>query len=229
MIKAIFFDLDYTLYDQTLYFSSSFAAIARYLRERYSLSEEEIIARLKILLDNKGSTHPKLFNDLLEYLGLCDEQLVKTLVRIFHEAPVESLVLYEDARSVLPHLAQRYMLGLITNGNPEMQRRKVTALGLEDLIPIHVYTAEIGCPKPGVGGYEYAIKAAKVKARESLYLGDNPYVDFIGAKQLGMYTVRLLRGEFMLVKDNSYMIDFEIRDFYQFENMFPNFDIREGP
>ncbi len=217
MIKAIFFDLDNTLYDQASYFASGFDVIAKYLNKNLSLLKEDVIEYLNKRLKAEGSMYTKLFDDLLNFFSVYDEQLVKILVRLFHEAPVDSLVVYDDVRNILPQLAHKHLLGLITNGCAAMQRRKVVALGLSGVLSIQVYTAEIGYPKPNPQGYIAALQSAEVRAGESLYVGDNPYVDFAGARQLGMYTCRLLRGEFKDVNSNENLVDAEVRSFYELE------------
>jgi putative hydrolase of the HAD superfamily len=217
MIKFVCFDLDNTLYDQKLYFIESFNIIAKYLNESYSISYVAIIDKLWSLLNSKGSMYPRLFDDLLNLFGLYDKKIIKDLVQLFHQAPVTSLMLYEDARNVLPLLAQKYMLGLITNGDQQMQKRKVAALGLEELLNIKIYTAEIGFPKPAPEGYNLALKMAEIGPEKSLYVGDNPYIDFEGANNIGFYTVRLLRGEFKDSIVNDSLVDATIQDFYELQ------------
>jgi putative hydrolase of the HAD superfamily len=219
MIKLVCFDLDNTLYDQKLYFIESFKIIAEYLKKNHSICEVTVIDKLWTLLKSKGSMYPKLIDELLNLFGLHNERLLKVLVQLFHQAPVGSLMLYEDARNVLPLLAQNYMLGLITNGHQEMQKRKVAALGLEGLMNIKIYTAEIGFPKPAPEGYKYALKIANIRPHQSLYVGDNPYVDFEGAKCSGVYTVRLLRGEFKESTVNDSLTDARVQDFYELEEL----------
>lgn len=219
MIRAIFFDLDNTLYDQGLYFSSAYTAIARYLEKNYSFPSAYIFSMLKALLREKGSMYSRLFDDLLKSIGHREENLVRVLVELFHNAPVSTLVLYEDAEIVLPRLARTFSLGIITNGHAEMQRRKVTALGLGELLPFQVYTAAIEHPKPSMQCYKYALEMASVNPHESLYVGDNPYVDFTGAKQIGMRTIRLMRGEFMPIRLAGDIIDAQVKDFYELEGL----------
>ena len=50
-----------------------------------------------------------------------------------------------------------------------------------------------------------------VKGEEVVYVGDNPHVDFYGAKKAGMNTVRLQRGEFRNVTvDKEYEAEYFI-------------------
>jgi putative hydrolase of the HAD superfamily len=225
MIRAIFFDLDNTLYDQDLYFLSAYTTIARYLEKCFSFPNDYILSILMVLLREKGSMYSTLFDDLLESIGSREENLVRVLVELFHNAAVETLVPYEDAGIVLPRLARTFSLGIITNGYAEMQRRKVAALGLSELLPIQVYTAELCHPKPSKRCYEHAIKMVNVNPGDSLYVGDNPYIDFMGAKETGMYTVRLMRGEFMTVQSIGESVDAQVKDYYELEDLISNLNI----
>ena len=222
MIKAVFFDLDNTLYDQDLYFSSAYTAIALHLEEYLSFPSENIFSRLRALHKEKGSMYLTLFDDLLESIGVHEKKMVRVLVELFHNASVDTLVPYEDAGIVLPGLARTFSLGIITNGHAEMQRRKVAALGLSELLPFQIYTAEMGHPKPSVRCYEYAIEMVNVNPEDSLYVGDNPYVDFTGAKNIGMRTIRILRGEFMSRRFYRDFIDAQMNNFYELEGLISN-------
>ena len=44
-------------------------------------------------------------------------------------------------------------------------------------------------------------------------VGDNPYIDFEGAKKTGMITARLLKGEFSDI-DTDEWIDYNIKNMY---------------
>lgn len=225
-IKAILFDLDGTLYDSTSYFSSAFKQVASYLSSCFSLSEDLILNTLWNIFHRKGSLYSRLFDETLITLSLQpDSNLVKELVELFHKAPICSIVLYEDVQEVLPRLTRRYKIGLITNGNVKMQQRKVAALGLDKLMTIIVYADNIKSPKPEPNAYTYALNVLNVNPQESLYVGDNPYTDFIGGKHVGMHTVRILRGEFANVHFNRDCIDVEISNFYELECWLQKFDM----
>jgi len=49
-----------------------------------------------------------------------------------------------------------------------------------------------------------------ISAEHSVYVGDNPHTDFRGAKEVGMATIRLRRGEFSNDDSKADSIDFEI-------------------
>jgi putative hydrolase of the HAD superfamily len=107
--------------------------------------------------------------------------------------------LFPEAPKVL--LALRGLglkLSLVTNGNVQIQRNKVRLLGVEKFFDAVVFAreSETGKEKPNPEAYRVALQKLGVGAGETVCVGDNPYTDFFGAKQLGMRTVRVLFGEF---------------------------------
>lgn len=89
-------------------------------------------------------------------------------------------------------------LALVTNGCAQAQRNKVRLLGIENSFDAIIYAREtqFAKEKPHPEAYIAALQKLNVRANEAICVGDNPHTDFLGAKQLGMLTVRLLCGEF---------------------------------
>ena len=56
------------------------------------------------------------------------------------------------------------------------------------------------------------------KPQNSFYVGDNPLLDFKGAKKIGMKTIRILKGEFRNMSKNKY-IDYEIKEIKEVLNI----------
>lgn len=93
-------------------------------------------------------------------------------------------------------------LALLTNGGVLIQRNKVHLLEVEKYFDAVVYARETR-EKPDSEAYKVSIEKLGVKAGSTLCVGDNPYTDFLGAKKLGMRTVRLFSGEFKRVHLND--------------------------
>jgi putative hydrolase of the HAD superfamily len=76
-----------------------------------------------------------------------------------------------------------------------MQRSKMAALGLVAWFDPIIYTDDWGREhwKPSVRAFEHALALVDVAPRQAMYVGDNPGKDFIGARRLGMATVRVVR------------------------------------
>ncbi len=196
-INAVIFDLDNVLYDEWEYFRAAFEKIAVFLSERCDRSWQDIFNKLLTDLQKKSSMYPRLFNDLLLEFGL-DQSLVAELLRIFSSVNAD-LRLFADSEDLL--LALRGLdikLGLVTNGNVATQKNKVKLLRIEKYFDSIIYARELGTnkEKPDPEAYRRLLENLGVKAEETLCIGDNPFTDFLGAKKLGIRTVRLLGGEF---------------------------------
>jgi putative hydrolase of the HAD superfamily len=216
-IKAILFDMDNTLYDGREYIFGAFKDISSFLAERFpAFKSDDFYRALLGEFNKKGSPYPYLFDDTLREFGLHEAGLVQQIVTLFHRSSPE-IKLYDGAGEVLLRLKQRYALALITNGNAEMQKRKVRLLGLSGIFQEIIYAQAGGkAEKPSTVPYKEALRRLKVAPAEAVYVGDNPYTDFTGARQLGMLTVRILRGEFAKIpRDEN--IDFEIE---KLDNLF---------
>ena len=93
-------------------------------------------------------------------------------------------------------------LGLITDGCSQVQHNKIDALCLNDLMDVVLATDDLGkdeegkpyC-KPNPKVYEVVLEKLQCKPQEAVYIGDNPQKDFIGAKALGMKTIRIVRKQ----------------------------------
>lgn len=206
-MKAALFDLDNTLYDAQQYFLGAFEDLSDYLSAKHSMSKQEIYEILVELWRQKTSMYPYLFNDLLNLLHL-DQDSPEAIVKVFNEYP-GNLDPYQDVFPVLQMMKQKgYSLGIITDGNLERQERKIESLKLETLFDVIVYAKESES-KPSPLPFLTALDKLKAKPSDALYVADNPILDFKGAKEAGIKTIRILRGEFAEVPRNEY-IDFEI-------------------
>jgi len=206
-VNAIIFDLDNTLYDTEQYFSGAFDEIAGYLSKEYSISRKDIYKKLVNLWKIKTSMYPHLFDDLLNTLGLENE--LENVIKIFNDYDGK-LEPYQDVISTLRELEKRNRkLGIVTDGNIDRQERKIKSLGIVDFFDAIVFTKRFNNPKPSEIPFREAINKLKAIPQNSFYVGDNPLIDFEGAKKVGTKTVRLLKGEFRDMPKNRY-IDYEV-------------------
>jgi putative hydrolase of the HAD superfamily len=196
--KAVVFDLDDTLYDSSQYWLGAFKDISQYLYKEHKVSRKKSYQFLVKLYKEKTSSYSYLFDDLVKYLKLGQKNLstdlVKQLVSLFHQHQ-PSLRLYRETLPVLKALKAEFKIGLITNGRFSTQKKKIKAL------KIGSYFDVIICPrrskrKPSIKPYVSMAKKLKVKLNQMVYIGDNPKVDFKGAKDCGFKTIRLKKGPF---------------------------------
>jgi len=104
----------------------------------------------------------------------------------------ENWTLFPDALPCLHALGGR-RLGIISNGDPAQQRRKLSATGIARFFPTVVVSGDIGIPKPQAEIFLHACRLAGVRPEECLYIGDNLVFDAQGSRAAGMRGVWLNR------------------------------------
>lgn len=207
-MKAVIFDLDNTIFDVSQYNLSAFQEISNYLSNKCYIKENVIYHKLINLWKEKTSMYPHLFDDLLKYFNLNED--VKNLVDIFNNYNGK-LTPYPEVIPILKALKKKkYKLGIITDGDVNRQKRKINLLGISKFFDVLVFTKDLGTPKPSRIPFEEAIKRLKIKCKKSYYIGDNPLIDFKGAKCANLSTIRIKKGEFYNLDKNKY-IDIEIK------------------
>ena len=75
-----------------------------------------------------------------------------------------------------------------------MQSRKIDASGLRGLVDAVVISEELSVAKPAPRIFEHAMAMIGAAAADSLFVGDNPEADILGAKGVGMQAAWLRRG-----------------------------------
>lgn len=204
MIKAVLFDLDDTLYRERDFVEQAFRRVAKYLVQKGKKgsearsvqpgdSQEELFRRMMELMEKEG--RGKIFDRLCEWYNM--DVPIQELVQVYRETE-PALSLYPDGEAFLRQLKKAEIkTGLITDGNVQVQKNKIRALELNERLDVVVVSWEIGLEKPDQEVYEYCLRRLGCRPAEAVYVGDNPLKDFIGAKKLGMKTVRIIRPEGM--------------------------------
>ncbi len=184
MIQALVFDLDDTLYPESDFVAGGFRAVARYVSGKYGGSCGDIFCSMMASFASSGrrSVLPRVVKD---FLG--DAVPVGELVEVYREH-VPEIRLYPGYRCLLEKLGREYKLGIITDGLPEVQRRKVRALGLEYRFDKIIYTWDYGSEKgkPHPLTFSLMLDFLRADPCEALYVGDNPDKDCRGAHGAGM-------------------------------------------
>jgi putative hydrolase of the HAD superfamily len=198
MIRGIGFDLDDTLYEHAQYVRGAYRDIAAAVSQVTGVGAEEFFQRIYLDWQQRTSRCTRIFSDALAAYGLYSPELERRLVEVYR-AHRPSLTPHAGVPQGLRSLRDKGLrLGLLTDGQLEVQRRKVRVLGLEDAFDVLVYTGSLGRDfyKPHAAGFIELIKQLGVEATEAVYVGDNPFTDFESARDLGMCTVRVLSGEY---------------------------------
>jgi len=209
MCDAVLFDLDNTLFDVEQYMIGAFADVAAYLATEHDVDREQVQVDLLNLWRTETSMYPHLFDDIIGDRSLNAD--VEKVVTVFndHEPTLDP---YDGVPKLIDRLQNsEYTLGVITDGTAYRQRRKLDELELRAAFETVVLTAEVGEAKPSPLPFQEAARRLGLTTDRCVYVGDNPQIDFSGAKDVGMTTIRLRCGEFRSVPSDS-NVDMTVHD-----------------
>ncbi|MEA2534445.1 MAG: putative hydrolase of the superfamily [Actinomycetota bacterium] len=200
MIRAVLFDLDDTLYDQRAWLAGAWQAVA-VAAAAFGVAPAELAAALAEIAA-EGSDRGRIIDRALERLGSAGVP-VEPLVQAFRSHAPQRLPPYPGVPAALARLRVRCPIGLVTDGDPGIQRAKLRALGLCDAFDVVVLSDELGRQyrKPHPAPFQAALAGLGVDPREALFVGDRPDKDVAGAAAAGMACIRVLTGEYAGVPD----------------------------
>jgi putative hydrolase of the HAD superfamily len=102
---------------------------------------------------------------------------------------------YPDTRPLLEDLCRRDIeVGLISNAT-NLARKVLRRLDLEKYFDPIVISSEIGHRKPSREIFDEALDRAGAAPSRSIYIGDKPAVDVLGAKKAGMNAILVDRED----------------------------------
>jgi len=217
--KLIIFDLDNTLFDEVDYYSATFREISKIISQKFKIrNEEQIFQEILNEFQSKGSLFPNFFDYIRKMYNL-SENYHQIFYGIQKTVKVE-LNLYDDAVYILDWLKKKeFSLALITNGTIEIQKNKIDLLNLKNKFHYICIARELGEEKPSTIPYKQTLKIFNIKGDQAIYVGDNPYIDFQGSKELNIMNIRLLRGEFMNLDINNDLVDYFIKDYFELKEI----------
>lgn len=219
MANVFIFDLDDTLYDETQFIRGGLHAVACYIHKKLKIPVERLY--FCFLSSLRKYARGQTFDYAIKELGINRRIKISELIRIYrnHEPILKA---HADVAPILSYLKRnKCRLGIITDGNMHVQKQKIKALGFDRKFDCLVFTWASGRnkQKPHRQAYMTALRRLNVTAKETVYVGDNPYKDFIGAKKLGISTVRILRGRYRKIRlSNELEADYRIKKLFELKN-----------
>ncbi|RAP47473.1 MAG: haloacid dehalogenase [Methanosphaera sp. rholeuAM74] len=213
MIKAVFFDMDDTLYD-----TSGFAAIARraavksMVHNGLKCSEDEGYSRLMDIIKDMGSNYDKHFDILTkEVNGSEDPLIIVNGIITYHNTKFAMLKLEPECFSILLYLkSKNYKVGLITNGKEIKQWEKLVRLGVYPFFDEVITSEAVGVEKPDPEIFKIAMERLNVTAGTSLMVGNSFETDILGACNAGIRSMlinsKLTDDQKKFVEDNNYNV-----------------------
>jgi len=181
--KAVIFDLDDTLYGEKEYVKSGYAAVAQVLTGIEHVQEKLWQAFLE---------HKPAIDAVLVQEGITDTVLKEKCLEVYR-LHTPDIHLYPGVKQMLEKLrASGIRLGIITDGRPEGQRKKMDALGLRELVDQIIITDELGSTeyrKPHTKAFCLMAELLSIPFEQMCYVGDNPAKDFTAPELLGMKAI----------------------------------------
>ena len=194
--KAVFFDLDHTLWD---------------FEKNSALAFEHILGKNKVKVDVQqfvathipiNNNYWKLFRDgaitqqqlrygrLKDIFVALDYEIDDVLINTLSEEYIRLLPtnnhLFDGAIEVLEYLKTKYSLHIITNGFHEVQDIKMKSANIYHYFETITNSEMAGYKKPHPAIFEYALTAANAQKCDSIMIGDCIEADVQGALDCGL-------------------------------------------
>ena len=172
-IAAVLFDLDDTLFLQRTWLEGTWAAVAGRDRGPWGRSSDcHRIAAVRGIAGQRRRTDHRS--------GPGADRLWRSagppLVAVFRSHAPAVLPLVPGAAAALRRMSATRPIALVTDGDPEIQRAKLRALGIDDMFSAIIFSDEFGRErrKPDSAPFAAALEALGVMPRFAVYVGDHP-------------------------------------------------------
>jgi 2-haloalkanoic acid dehalogenase type II len=189
-IRAVCFDLDDTFWQVKPVLVRAEARVAEFIATHHPalaphLTADTVSETRSVLT----SAHPARAHDMT---WLRTEALRRIAARHGHDPAIgdaafevfiaarNEVELFEDVRPALVALGARFRLGTFSNGNADLRR-----IGLHEHFVSVLNAESVGHAKPRPEAFFAAAAALGVAPPEMLYVGDNPRLDVVGAREAG--------------------------------------------
>jgi putative hydrolase of the HAD superfamily len=207
--RAIVFDLDNTLYDETDYFYNVLFIFCQKIDK--TLYTKALIDLYEIIRPFSKD----IFTDLLKGVDLYSDENKDELFNIYVNINVkEGIKIDKSALEFIIKLKKKNMkLGLLTNGILKAQKNKIKMLNISDYFDEIVYAREFGkdFEKPHNISFEAIANRLNESFNALIFIGDNPETDFKVPHERGAMTIRRRHG-INSKKEGFSDIDFEFYD-----------------
>lgn len=226
--KGVLFDYGHTLVWFPHYREIHLISARNVQRKLRALGVTVETSRIRAVIDefaHRRNRQPvgidEEFREILHGLGVarCSEDILQQIIETHWRPYVHDARARKGAKELLNQLkSEGLKLGIVANiwsggMNPVLEK-----LGLRNLFDATIASVDVGHQKPGPEIFQLALKRLRLKAQEIMMVGDNPTSDIQGAHNLGMCTVRLMRGPNRTEPD-AVEADFKIKDLSQLANI----------
>lgn len=230
-VRAITFDIDNTLFDLSAVLEAAMADAVLELQARVDpgVADHVDVAHLAALREavaeemaHERDTHGdwlvevrrESFRRLVRDLSVPNAgELAQQVAEAFFRRRHSGVTLYPGALDAIERLQQRFVLGVITNGNSSIADT-----------PIHVMfrsivvASECGWSKPDGRIFALACEELDIEPRHIVHIGDSLPEDIAGAQAAGIRTIWF--NPDVHVNDSDVVPDAELRRYADLQGLF---------
>ncbi|MFZ0965725.1 MAG: HAD family hydrolase [Candidatus Bathyarchaeia archaeon] len=226
--KGILFDYGHTLVGFPHYKEVHLKSVRNIQRKLQTLGFSVETSRIRALIDefahrrkSQGVGMDAELRDILSGLGVAgySEDDLQQIIELHWRPYVQNARARKGAKYLLNRLKSKgFKLGIVANiwsggMNPALEK-----LGLDGSFDTMIASVDVGHQKPDPETFQLALKHLRLRAQETIMVGDNPTSDIQGAHNLGMCTVRLMRGPNRAEPDKV-AADFKIKNLSKLVNI----------
>lgn len=202
MIKVVFFDMGGTLVFDKGFSQKMYEHVTRVLEKEAGIKpayDEFINAWMSNPWENNNIEYWDLFRSmiLLKRLGVEPKpHLAEKVYEAVLEAYKEGFYIDEDTHSVFSFVKEKGLkIGIISNvGSYEILSERLEYLGLKKYVDVLIASQTVIWKKPDRRIFEIACYLASVEPSEAVHIGDDPVLDIMGAKKVGMKAIQVLKA-----------------------------------
>jgi putative hydrolase of the HAD superfamily len=197
--RHIFFDLDRTLWDFEATAREAFKDIytrfklldigvsdVETFKDQYNHHNEILWTHYREGRLTKDILRGLRFKLTLKEFGIDNDELAQQIGQHYVQISPLLVNLFPNTHEIMAYLNPKYQLHIITNGFSEVQFTKLKESDLRKYFNQVITSEKAGVKKPDAKIFEYALEQANAKIDESIMIGDDPEVDILGAKNIGM-------------------------------------------
>ena len=197
-IKAVSFDLDDTLWpllpvilkaekDTNQWLVQNYPGVESLLKSKEVMKiRDDLISQKSNLINQLSKLRELTLVELGIRSGYAREEaeiMARESFKIFFSGR-NDVTLYEGAEETLQSLKQKYVLGVITNGNADIKK-----IGINQYFEFNISAENMNTGKPDPVIFEEALKQTGFRAEEICHVGDHPVNDVEGSNNFGMKSI----------------------------------------
>ncbi|QUI23847.1 HAD family hydrolase [Vallitalea pronyensis] len=205
-IKALIFDLDDTLIEDTKGWYLSVVDVCKYIVKKYkpegNCNVSEMVQCYEFVSNNLWDRYDEILKPLGDSHKIrsfvwretlkrkkiyLNSKQINELINTYSELRNNHVIIQTYTRECLKKL---YIAGIpmaiCTNGDYNLQKNKIEKAGIQDYFKVLTCGIDIGIRKPAPEIYKRCIDELKVDINNCLYVGDSWELDVLGASSLGI-------------------------------------------